>query len=101
MVESIGVKTVTTTQDRLVVPNVTTVSQTANAAANASAKPNETATKQLELSAVAFDFGKVSPMEEKRVEEVKRAVRNGTYPIAPETIADRMLALKLYWSPKK
>ncbi len=99
MIESIGSKAGTkavTPQDRLVVP-VTPTSQTAHAAA----QPSEAATRQLELSALAFEFGKAPPVDEKRVEEVKRAVRNGTYPITPETIADRMLALKLYWSPEK
>ena len=42
-----------------------------------------------------------SAAETERVDAVRRAVRNGTYPITPETIADRMLALKLYWNPKK
>ena len=95
MIASIGAKAVLP-QDRLVVP-VAPTSQTANAAA----RPTETAAKQLELSALAFDFGKAAPVDEKRVEAVKRAVRNGTYPVTPETIADRMLALKLYWSPTK
>lgn len=99
MIESIGSKAgigAVTPQDRLVVP-ITPASQTANAAG----RPSETAAKQLELSALAFDFGKAAPVDQKRVDDVKRAVRNGTYPITPETIADRMLALKLYWSPKK
>ena len=99
MIESIGAKAGTGAvigQDRLVVP-VAPTAQTANAAN----RPSAATTRQLELSALAFDFGKTAPVEEKRVEEVKRAVRNGTYPITPETIADRMLALKLYWSPKK
>ncbi len=96
MVDPITAKAVTTTQDRLVVP-VAPTSQPAGA----TSRPSETTIRQLDLSALAFEFGKASPVDEKRVEEVKRAVRNGTYPIAPETIADRLLALKLNWSPKK
>ncbi len=99
MIESIGSKAgigAVTPQDRLVVPITP-----ASPAANAAARPSEAVTRQLELSALAFDFGKAAPVDEKRVEEVKRAVRNGTYPVTPETIADRLLALKLYWSPKK
>lgn len=95
MIEAIGPKAVTP-QDRLVVPVAP-----ATGPAPVTARPGEAAAKQLELSALAFDFGKTAPIDEKRVEEVKRAVRNGTYPITPETIADRMLALKLYWSPSK
>lgn len=93
MVDSIGTKTVAT-PDRLVAP-VASVARPA-----AAARPGDAAGKRLELSAIA-DLGKSSPADEQRIEEVKRAVRNGTYPITPETIADRMLALKLYWSPKK
>ena len=93
MVQSIGPNTVNAA-DRSVVPVV-------QPTAAATGKSPAATSQQLALSAIAFDFGKVSPVDEKRVEEVKRAVRNGTYPIAPETIADRLLALKLYWSPKK
>jgi len=96
MVQAIGPKAVTAPDrlsDRLAVP----VAQ----AAPTSNRPSAGTTQQLELSALAFDYGKQAPVDEKRVEEVKRAVRNGTYPITPETIADRLLALKLFWSPKK
>jgi negative regulator of flagellin synthesis FlgM len=95
MVDSIGTQGVTA-QDRLVVP----VTPTAQTAAT-TAKPSEAAPKELALTTLAADFGKPSAAEEARVDEVRRAVRDGTYPITPETIADRMLALKLYWSPKK
>ncbi|MEG3177797.1 flagellar biosynthesis anti-sigma factor FlgM [Sphingomonas sp. RB3P16] len=96
MVDAIGPKAVTP-HDRLVVP----VAAASAPPAPTSSAMSDTVAKQRELSAIAFDFGKPSPVDDKRVEEVRRAVRNGTYPITPETIADRMLALKLYWSPHK
>ena len=94
MVDAIGPKTVST-PDRLVVstPPVTSVA--------AAAKRSETAPRALELSAVASEVGKGVPIDNQHVEDVRRAVRNGTYPLTPDTIADRMLALKLNWSPKK
>uniref|UniRef100_UPI0035CB7D35 flagellar biosynthesis anti-sigma factor FlgM n=1 Tax=uncultured Sphingomonas sp. TaxID=158754 RepID=UPI0035CB7D35 len=95
MVDAIGPKAVIP-QDRQIVPVAA-----AAAPAPTTSRPSDTAAKQLELSAIAFDFGKPTPAQEARVEEVRRAVRNGTYPIITETIADRMLALKLYWSPRK
>lgn len=95
MVDAIGSKAVTS-HDRLVVP----VAATAKPATTAG-RTSDAVAQQRDLTAIAFDFGKPSPAEEARVEEVRRAVRNGTYPITPETIADRMLALKLYWSPNK
>lgn len=95
MVDAIGSKAVTP-HDRLVVP----VAAAAKPAATVERRSDAVA-QQRELSAIAFDFGKPSAAETERVDEVRRAVRNGTYPIKPETIADRMLALKLYWSPNK
>ena len=95
MVDAIGPKAILP-QDRLVVP-VAAAAQPAKT----TDRPSEAASRQLELSAIAFDFGKPNPADEARVEEVRRAVRDGSYPITPETIADRMLALKLYWSPTK
>lgn len=104
MVDAIGPKTVSTADrlaDRIVAS--TTLASTGSVAtvANAASKPGEATRQQLELSAIAFDFGKDAPIDSKHVEDVRRAVRNGTYPLTPDTIADRMLALKLNWSPKK
>lgn len=65
------------------------------------ARPSAAAKAQLELTAIAFDFDKAAKVNAAHVEEVRRAVRNGTYPILPETIADRLLALKLNWNPKR
>ncbi|WP_010184717.1 flagellar biosynthesis anti-sigma factor FlgM [Sphingomonas sp. PAMC 26605] len=95
MVEAIGSKA-GTSHDRLVVP----VAAAAKPATVAD-RPSDAVVQQRDLSAIAFDFGAPTPAQQARVEEVRRAVRNGTYPITPETIADRMLALKLYWNPKR
>lgn len=62
---------------------------------------DETIATQRELSAIAFGFDKTVPVDTTHVEEVRRAIRNGTYPVLPETIADRLLALKLDWTPQK
>jgi negative regulator of flagellin synthesis FlgM len=40
-----------------------------------------------------------APINEARVAAVKKAVANGTFPILPATIADRLLAFKLEWAP--
>lgn len=94
MVDAIGPKTVSTPER--------VVAATAPVAPIAAAKTSgEIARKPLELSAIASETGKGVPIDSQHVEDVRRAVRNGTYPITPDTIADRMLALKLNWSPKK
>jgi len=38
-----------------------------------------------------------APVNEARVAEIKKAIANGTFPILPATIADRLMALKLSW----
>jgi negative regulator of flagellin synthesis FlgM len=89
--------------ERLAVSAIASTGSVASVASVASAanKPVTTAIQQLELSAIASETGKGVPVDTQHVEDVRRAVRNGTYPITPDTIADRMLALKLNWSPAK
>ena len=99
MVDAIGPKTVSM-PERLAVPAVASTGSVASTASAAN-KPATTAIQQLELSAIASETGKGVPVDTQHVEDVRRAVRNGTYPITPDTIADRMLALKLNWSPSK
>ena len=37
------------------------------------------------------------PIDEERVAQIKKAIANGTFPILPATIADRLLALRYDW----
>jgi negative regulator of flagellin synthesis FlgM len=55
--------------------------------------------EQLKLSAIAFGFAELPPIDHERVARIRSAIRNGTFPIYPATIADRLLALKLEWNP--
>lgn len=48
---------------------------------------------------VARDLSSSAPIDHERVAKIKQAIASGTYPIAPETVADRLLALKLEWKP--
>lgn len=48
---------------------------------------------------VARDLSASAPVDHARVARIKQAIASGDYPIAPETIADRLLALKLDWRP--
>jgi len=99
VVDAIGPKTVSM-PERLAVSAIASTGSVA-ATANAANRPTTTASQHLELSAIASETGKGVPVDTQHVEAVRRAVRNGTYPITPDTIADRMLALKLNWSPSK
>ena len=39
------------------------------------------------------------PVDIDRVAQIKKAIAEGSFPIVPETIADRLIALKLQWHP--
>jgi negative regulator of flagellin synthesis FlgM len=55
--------------------------------------------EQLKLSAKAFGFTEQAPVDHERVSRIRAAIRNGTFPIYPAKIADRLIALKLEWNP--
>lgn len=37
------------------------------------------------------------PVDAERVQQIKKAIANGTFPILPATIADRLLAVRYEW----
>lgn len=49
------------------------------------------------LSGVAAELASKPPVDTDRVREIKHAIANGTFPILPATIADRLLALRYDW----
>lgn len=53
---------------------------------------------QVAATSVARALSESPPVDSAHVAEVKKAIANGTFPILPATIADRLLALKLEWS---
>lgn len=50
-----------------------------------------------QLSGLAKTLASSPPVNSDRVGEIKKAIENGSFPILPATIADRLLALKLNW----
>ena len=109
MVESIGAKPLTggersVTRIAATMPAVQTGVQTSAqigaqigaqpAARQVDAKPSATSS-----IALAQTMAAAAPINEARVAAVKKAVANGTFPILPATIADRLLAFKLEWAP--
>ena len=74
------------------------ITRTTQAAAKASGREGMVA-EQLRLSAVAFGFTEQAPVDLERVSRIRAAIRNGTFPIYPAKIADRLIALKLEWNP--
>lgn len=51
------------------------------------------------VQALVSELSAQPPVDEARVARIRNAIANGTYPISPENIADRLIALKLNWIP--
>jgi negative regulator of flagellin synthesis FlgM len=51
----------------------------------------------IQLSGLGKSLSASAPVDTDRVGIIKKAIENGSFPILPATIADRLLALKLNW----
>lgn len=73
----------------------------APAAPVAVAQPVASEVKTVESTAVELSGTMAArpPVDAERVARIRRAIEDGKFPIYPTTIADRLLALKLEWSP--
>ena len=80
---------------RVAAPAATPVVQPAGqqAAQQAPAASNAT-----QLSNLARTLAAEPPVDSDRIDEIKKAIQNGSFPILPATIADRLLALRLNWN---
>lgn len=95
MVETVGAKPVgDVAVSRVAAPMP--VSRASAAADNrASSSPVDTA----QAGGIARSMAASAPVDTDRVQRIKRAIAEGNFPIVPATIADRLIALKLEWSP--
>ena len=50
-----------------------------------------------QLSNLARTLAAEAPVDADRIDAIKKAIQNGSFPILPATIADRLLALRLNW----
>jgi len=93
MVDPIGNK-VGAVADRRVAP-------VAPAAPLEVAKPVSSEVAPVESTAAALSSSMAAkpPVDAERVAKIRKAIEDGKFPIYPTTIADRLLALKLEWSP--
>jgi len=96
MVDSIGTTPLngSGSVSRVAAPAATPVVQPAvqQAAQQAPAANNAT-----QLTNLAKTLAAEPPVDSDRVDEIKKAIQNGSFPILPATIADRLLALRLNW----
>jgi negative regulator of flagellin synthesis FlgM len=100
MVDSIGVKP--TTIDRRIAPVASpkAVSTSTSVAANGTSNTGAD-TASVSLAQTASDLAAKPPVDNDRVAEIRKAIQNGTFPIYPAKIADRLIALKLQWNPNE
>ena len=49
------------------------------------------------LGGVAAQLAAKPPVDAERVQQIKKAIANGTFPILPATVADRLLAVRYEW----
>ena len=46
------------------------------------------------------EYAATPPVDLERVAKIRQAIANNSYPIVAETIADRLIAIKLNWKPQ-
>ncbi len=100
MVESIGSKPLTGGERSVArIAATTPVQPSAQPLAQVPDRAVEAEPSATSSIALARTMAAAAPINEARVAAVKKAVANGTFPILPATIADRLLAFKLEWAP--
>lgn len=52
-----------------------------------------------QVSTASREAAAAAPADLDRVARIRAAIRNGTFPIYPAQVADRLIALKLEWNP--
>lgn len=95
MVDPVGAKPVT--QER----SVARVAQTAPITRSRSAVQDDADTVVAGgVASLVADYAAKPPIDEERVAQIRRAIATNSYPIVAETIADRLIAIKMNWKPQ-
>ncbi|MBO9713915.1 flagellar biosynthesis anti-sigma factor FlgM [Sphingomonas sp.] len=95
MVDPIGIKAGTAI-DRRPAP---AVSAEPAAPVRSVAPAADPATPQVAAAQAQAEMAASPPVDAERVSRIRKAVQDGRFPLVPSTVADRLLALKLEWSP--
>lgn len=93
MVDSVGAKPFTVGER-----GVGRIDRTPAVRATETAKPSVAQASATGLRGVARDLASAPPVDNDRVARIRQAIANGTFPISPATIADRLLAFKMNWN---
>ncbi len=98
MVDPIGFKP-TTSVERRGVARVSPGASGAPTSPSTDAEAQATSSESIASAARAMAAG--PPVDADRVARIRKAIAEGSFPITPARIADRMLALKLNWRPNE
>lgn len=69
-------------------------------AARAAARPADSRTApkvESDVRALAAQMAEAPPVDRERVQQIKRAIEQGQFPIVPARIADRLIAASFNW----
>ncbi len=93
MVEPVGFKATNATAP--------VVRATAPVAVTAPVTPGATGADEAKIAmpGVAKALAATPPVDAERVARIKKAIADGTFPIYPATIADRLIAFSRGWNP--
>ncbi|WP_254602635.1 flagellar biosynthesis anti-sigma factor FlgM [Sphingomonas bacterium] len=91
MMDAVGTKGAV---DRAVARVLAATAVTPTPAATSSAS---TPADVAQLGGVSAQLAADAPVDADRVQQIKKAIANGTFPILPATVADRLLAVRYEW----
>lgn len=97
MVDRISAAPVTATERAATARTAAPVAQPVVVAPTPSAA--EPSTTAAVLQSLVGELAGSPPVDDNRVARIRNAIATNTYPISPENVADRLIALKLNWIP--
>lgn len=97
MVDSIGVKPTNPISRATPVAEQKGDVATARTAAQPQSAPAAAAATA--VSSLVQTLAAAPPVDADRVSRIRHAIADGSYPIVAETIADRLIAIRLNWRP--
>ena len=83
------------------VTRVAAATKAGGATAGADAQAMRKQGKTVEAGALAKVLASTPPVNADRVTQIRHAIQNGSFPILPAKIADRLIALRLEWNPSE
>ncbi|MCW3834837.1 flagellar biosynthesis anti-sigma factor FlgM [Sphingomonas canadensis] len=94
MVDPIGFKPAAVADRRLVQAGTVSAPQATAPAAAVAASVAKPAAGE-----VARSLSSSAPVDADRVARIRKAIEDGSFPIVPATVADRLLAFRMNWNP--